>query len=137
MANADGASHAFSPLAEAHAAPIMIEEPSYPVGLADEEPDAGVNRRRWIGVVAIVAALWVILIRGFGMSTIDGAPIEIPKKEGGRGIGPLVGGTIFGLGWALLGACPGPIYALIGSGMASHQGRPDRRHVIPQPSCLS
>jgi len=38
----------------------MIEEPSYPVGLADEEPDVGVNRRRWVGVVAIVAALaWV------------------------------------------------------------------------------
>jgi uncharacterized protein len=49
--------------------------------------------------------------------TLGGEPIVIPPKELGSGVRYGVGGTIFGLGWALTGACPGPLFALLGSGV--------------------
>lgn len=70
-----------------------------------------------IGSAIVVAALSVALIRLFDVKTISGEPIRIKPKEWNRGYSQLLGGTIFGTGWALLGACPGPIYALIGSGV--------------------
>jgi uncharacterized membrane protein YedE/YeeE len=48
---------------------------------------------------------------------VSGEPIDIPAKSFGRGIRYVAGGTIFGLGWALTGACPGPLFALVGTGM--------------------
>jgi len=47
-----------------------------------------------------------------------GADIFVPKKDNGF-IRYVVGGIIFGLGWALLGACPGPMYILLGTGVYS------------------
>jgi len=41
----------------------------------------------------------------------------LPPKTLGNGVRYIAGGTIFGLGWALTGACPGPLVAVIGSGM--------------------
>lgn len=70
-----------------------------------------------LGSAVAVASLSVWLIRRLGVTTLRGEPIMIAPKENGHIVGPLVGGTIFGLGWGLLGACPGPIYALIGSGV--------------------
>jgi uncharacterized membrane protein YedE/YeeE len=61
-----------------------------------------------------VGAISILLIRRFRMSTVDGEPIVIPEKRFNRGL--VLGGLIFGFGWALTGACPGPLYALIGSG---------------------
>ncbi len=49
--------------------------------------------------------------------TLSGAPISIPPKPVGSGIRYLLGGSIFGLGWALTGACPGPLFALAGGGV--------------------
>ena len=49
--------------------------------------------------------------------TLGGDPIDIPKKQLGTGVRYAAGGTIFGLGWALTGACPGPLFALLGSGV--------------------
>jgi uncharacterized protein len=49
--------------------------------------------------------------------TLSGDPIVIPPKVLGTGIRYGAGGTIFGLGWALTGACPGPLFALLGSGV--------------------
>jgi uncharacterized membrane protein YedE/YeeE len=49
--------------------------------------------------------------------TIGGDPIVIPRKVLGSGVRYGLGGTIFGLGWALTGACPGPLFALLGSGV--------------------
>jgi len=46
-----------------------------------------------------------------------GGTIEIPSKEMGTGARYAIGGTLFGLGWALTGACPGPLFALVGSGL--------------------
>ena len=47
---------------------------------------------------------------------LDGTPMEIPVKKNGKYSYP-VGGLIFGLGWGVVGLCPGPIFALIGSGV--------------------
>ncbi|HEY9097953.1 MAG TPA: DUF6691 family protein [Thiobacillus sp.] len=47
--------------------------------------------------------------------TIDGARITIPSKPPGR-YNYILGGTIFGLGWGVIGLCPGPIFALVGMG---------------------
>ena len=46
-----------------------------------------------------------------------GEPIAVPPKVMGSGARYAGGGTIFGLGWALTGACPGPLFALLGGGM--------------------
>lgn len=46
---------------------------------------------------------------------LDGQAIEIPEKPAGR-ISYVAGGVIFGLGWGLIGLCPGPVFALVGTG---------------------
>ena len=67
-----------------------------------------------------VAALGVRVVQGFGLRTLDGEVIAVPSKEmTGPGTRYWLGGAVFGLGWALLGACPGPIFALIGAGVTS------------------
>jgi uncharacterized membrane protein YedE/YeeE len=67
-----------------------------------------------IGSAVVVAAISLIIIRMLQTRTIDGEEIVINKKPFTKGTG--IGGVIFGLGWAITGACPGPIYAQIGSG---------------------
>ncbi|HLZ17240.1 MAG TPA: DUF6691 family protein [Cyclobacteriaceae bacterium] len=61
-----------------------------------------------------VGALSLFLLRKFEVKTLDGKDIEKPKKHFHPGI--IIGSLIFGFGWALTGACPGPLYAQIGSG---------------------
>ena len=70
-----------------------------------------------IGSAVVTAAISVALIKRSGIKSAAGDPISIPDKELGNGIRYAVGGTIFGLGWALTGACPGPLFALIGNGV--------------------
>ncbi len=71
-----------------------------------------------IGGAVSVGALGVFLIKRAGARTLTGRPIVFPTPEDTRpGPQHWIGGTIFGLGWGLLGACPGPIYALIGAGV--------------------
>lgn len=62
------------------------------------------------------AAASILIIKRFGIRTVGGDVIEIPTKKVGRGYRYALGGTIFGIGWALTGACPGPLFALAGSG---------------------
>lgn len=69
-----------------------------------------------IGSAVLVGALSIQLIKRLDIRTIGGEPIEIEPKIWGKGTKYWMGGTLFGFGWALLGACPGPIYALIGGG---------------------
>jgi uncharacterized membrane protein YedE/YeeE len=64
-----------------------------------------------------VAAGSIALIKRLGVRTISGEPITIPPKSMGTGVRYVAGGTIFGLGWALSGACPGPLFALVGNGV--------------------
>ena len=70
-----------------------------------------------IGSAVVTAAISVALIKRSGIKSAAGDPISIPDKELNGGIRYVVGGTIFGLGWALTGACPGPLFALIGNGV--------------------
>jgi uncharacterized protein len=64
-----------------------------------------------------VAMLGVQLIRRTGMRSLNGEPIVVPPKAVGRGVRYMAGGILFGIGWALTGACPGPLFALLGSGV--------------------
>ncbi len=70
-----------------------------------------------IASAILVAAASVALIKRLGLRTLSGSPITIPPKSLGYGVRYIVGGTIFGLGWALTGACPGPLFALVGNGV--------------------
>lgn len=67
-----------------------------------------------IASAVVTGALSVWLIKRLGLRTIAGQPVEIKEKPFQKGI--IYGGVIFGLGWAITGACPGPIYAQLGSG---------------------
>ena len=69
-----------------------------------------------IGSALAVAAASLWALRRFGVRSIDGAPIAVPTKQLGTGVRYIGGGTIFGLGWGLTGACPGPLVAQIGAG---------------------
>jgi len=71
-----------------------------------------------IGSALIIGLIGVQLIKRNKLKSFSGEPLEIEPKE--KGIWRyLNGGIIFGLGWALAGACPGPIYTLIGAGYVS------------------
>jgi uncharacterized membrane protein YedE/YeeE len=59
-------------------------------------------------------ALSLLIIRKLNWKTVAGDVVTIPEKKYHRGI--IFGSLIFGFGWALTGACPGPLYALIGAG---------------------
>lgn len=67
-----------------------------------------------IGSAVIVGMISVWLIKKFKIKTIYGEPIEFVIKKFNKG--QIYGGLLFGLGWAVTGACPGPLYAQIGSG---------------------
>jgi uncharacterized protein len=69
-----------------------------------------------IGTALVVAALTVWAVRRFGLASIDGRRLHVePMPPGWRRYA--FGGTLFGVGWALAGACPGPIAALVGAGL--------------------
>lgn len=59
-------------------------------------------------------AISLFIIRKLKLKTAEGEEIETPKKEYHHGV--IIGSLLFGFGWALTGACPGPIYAQIGTG---------------------
>lgn len=67
-----------------------------------------------IGSAIAVGAISIFLIKKFNIKSLKGEAIDIPKKEFRKG--QIIGGFIFGLGWAITGACPGPLYAQIGTG---------------------
>jgi uncharacterized membrane protein YedE/YeeE len=67
-----------------------------------------------IGTAVVVGAISVWLIRKFNIKTIYGEKIEFHPKKFNKG--QIYGGLLFGLGWALTGACPGPLFAQIGTG---------------------
>jgi uncharacterized membrane protein YedE/YeeE len=70
-----------------------------------------------IASAVTVAAASVAVIKKLGLKALSGEPITIPPKTLGNGVRYALGGTLFGLGWALTGACPGPLFALVGSGV--------------------
>ena len=66
----------------------------------------------------VVAGLSIALLKLAGVPTLAGEAISIPPKTLGKGYRYWIGGTLFGVGWALTGACPGPLFALTGAGMS-------------------
>ncbi len=67
-----------------------------------------------IGSAILVGMISILLIKRFHLKTIDKRSIVIPDKK--FHWGNVWGGLIFGFGWAVTGACPGPLFAQIGSG---------------------
>src|SRR5690606_15785981 len=61
-----------------------------------------------------VAMLSMFVIKFFRIRSVDGKPVKYEPKPYHTGV--IIGGMLFGAGWAITGACPGPIYAQIGAG---------------------
>jgi uncharacterized protein len=68
-----------------------------------------------IGTAVVVGVLSVFLIKKFNVKTIAGEKVILHDKIFSKG--QIFGGLMFGFGWALTGACPGPLFAQIGSGV--------------------
>ncbi|RPG63405.1 MAG: YeeE/YedE family protein [Flavobacteriaceae bacterium TMED42] len=69
-----------------------------------------------IGTAVFLGVIIVFIIKKFEIKSIlDSTPIAIPNKEKGWKR-YLFGGIIFGSGWAISGACPGPMFSLLGAG---------------------
>jgi uncharacterized protein len=69
-----------------------------------------------IGTAVGVGALSVFLLKKFKIKTFSGEEISIEPKTFHKG--QIYGGLLFGFGWAMTGACPGPLFAQIGTGAA-------------------
>jgi uncharacterized membrane protein YedE/YeeE len=67
-----------------------------------------------IGSAVIVGAVSIFVLKKIQLKATNGEQISYPIKPYNKGV--ILGGVIFGLGWALTGACPGPLFALIGNG---------------------
>lgn len=67
-----------------------------------------------IGSAVMVGAISVFLIKKFKIRSINGEEIILPEKSFNKG--QIFGGLMFGFGWAMTGACPGPLFAQLGYG---------------------
>ena len=69
-----------------------------------------------IGAAVVTAAISILTIKRLDIRDRDGTPLGLAPKSIGTGVRYMAGGAMFGLGWALTGACPGPLVALVGAG---------------------
>jgi len=67
-----------------------------------------------IGSAVITAAISIRILKTLNIKSLNGDPIDFSGKPYTKGV--IIGGLLFGIGWAITGACPGPILAQIGSG---------------------
>ncbi|MFQ5448682.1 MAG: DUF6691 family protein [Saprospiraceae bacterium] len=67
-----------------------------------------------IGTAVVTGAISVLLLKKFKVKTFDGEDIVFTKKTFNKG--QIYGGLVFGIGWAITGACPGPLFAQVGTG---------------------
>jgi uncharacterized protein len=67
-----------------------------------------------IGSAVVVGMVSILIIKNLNIKTLSGEAITILPKTFHKG--QIYGGLLFGLGWAITGACPGPLFAHIGSG---------------------
>lgn len=71
-----------------------------------------------IGTAVTLAAIMTLVIKRLESKDVEGSPIQFNPKN--MSIPRyLIGGVIFGLGWAMTGACPGPMFTLVGHGVWS------------------
>ncbi len=71
-----------------------------------------------IGSALLIGAAGIQVIKRLDLKSFSGETIELsPKTKGFNRY--MFGGIIFGLGWALVGACPGPMFSLLGAGFGS------------------
>lgn len=70
-----------------------------------------------IGSAILVGMVSIQLIKRYQLRSVSGEQIQLADKKFSHGV--WLGGLLFGVGWALTGACPGPMFALLGSGMGS------------------
>jgi uncharacterized membrane protein YedE/YeeE len=71
-----------------------------------------------ISTAILTGVLFLKISKKRNLKSLIGIEIYVPKKENGFAR-YITGGIIFGLGWALIGACPGPMYILVGTGVYS------------------
>ncbi|WP_138433694.1 DUF6691 family protein [Winogradskyella algicola] len=71
-----------------------------------------------IGSAVFTGVILLLIAKKKHLKTTQGTYLRVPPKDNGL-IRYIVGGSIFGLGWALSGACPGPMYVLVGTGVFS------------------
>lgn len=69
-----------------------------------------------IGSAVLCLALGIAMVKRKNLKAYDGKQIVIANKTSGI-VQLILGGTIFGLGWAITGACPGPMFVLLGKGI--------------------
>jgi uncharacterized membrane protein YedE/YeeE len=68
-----------------------------------------------IGTALVIGVINTLLIKRYDIKSFFGSSIMfVPKEKGIKRY--IIGGVIFGLGWALAGACPGPMFTLLGAG---------------------
>jgi uncharacterized protein len=67
-----------------------------------------------IGSAVVVGLISVLLIKRYNATSLEGEKIKLDNKKFNKG--QIYGGLIFGLGWGMTGACPGPLFAQIGTG---------------------
>lgn len=70
-----------------------------------------------IGTAVLTAGISLLVLKRLQLKGADGQPLCLPPKTLGTGVRYVAGGSMFGLGWALTGACPGPLVALVGAGV--------------------
>ncbi len=70
-----------------------------------------------IGSAVLVGMISIQIIKRFKLKDKEGNPITIPPKDFTTKKRYIIGGILFGFGWAFTGACPGPLFALLGSGL--------------------
>ena len=71
-----------------------------------------------IGSAVFTGIILLLITKKLKLKNSTGSQMHVPKKDRGL-IRYLLGGSLFGLGWALSGACPGPMYILVGTGAFS------------------
>jgi uncharacterized protein len=67
-----------------------------------------------MGIAVVIGALSIFLIKRLKIKSVNSEIINLSGKPFTKG--NVIGGIIFGLGWAMTGTCPGPLYTLVGSG---------------------
>ena len=70
-----------------------------------------------LGCAVFTAGLTFRVLQRLGVRSPDGQPLALEPKAMGTGARYAIGGTCFGVGWSLTGACPGPLFTLLGAGV--------------------